>query len=288
MSLFEAILLGIIQGLTEFLPISSTAHLVIAIKLLHLDTRFSPEQLTAFEAVIQLGTLAAVLIYFAKDLKTITAAFFIDHLAYFQGKREPGQRALGPSAWLGWYIAIGTVPIVVIGLSFKKQIEGTLTKNLYVIASAMVGLAIILAIAEMVGKRQRSVEHLTWVDAVLIGLAQACALIPGASRSGTTITASLFLGLNRESAARFSFLLSIPAVLAAGLLQFVKEYKYLDRNTLIAVAVSTLVSGISGYAAIAFLIRYLKTHTTSLFIIYRIIVGAGIFLLLALKIIPPI
>lgn len=288
MSLFEAILLGIIQGLTEFLPISSTAHLVIAIKLLHLDTRFSPEQLTAFEAVIQLGTLAAVLIYFAKDLKTITAAFFIDHLAYFQGKREPGQPALGPSAWLGWYIAIGTVPIVVIGLSFKKQIEGTLTKNLYVIASAMVGLAVILAIAEMVGKRQRSVEHLTWVDAVLIGLAQACALIPGASRSGTTITASLFLGLNRESAARFSFLLSIPAVLAAGLLQFVKEYKYLDRNTLIAVAVSTLVSGISGYAAIAFLIRYLKTHTTSLFIIYRIVVGAGIFLLLALKIIPPI
>ncbi|MBI4749855.1 MAG: undecaprenyl-diphosphatase UppP [Acidobacteria bacterium] len=288
MSLFEAILLGIIQGLTEFLPISSTAHLVIAIKLLHLDTRFSPEQLTAFEAVIQLGTLAAVLIYFAKDLKTITAAFFIDHLTYFQGKRESGQPALGPSAWLGWYIAIGTMPIVVIGLSFKKQIEGTLTKNLYVIAGAMVGLAIILAIAEMVGKRQRSVEHLTWIDAVLIGLAQACALIPGASRSGTTITASLFLGLNRESAARFSFLLSIPAVLAAGLLQFVKEYKYLDRDTLIAVAVSTLVSGISGYAAIAFLIRYLKTHTTIVFIAYRILVGAGIFLLLALKIIPPI
>ncbi len=288
MSLFEAILLGIIQGLTEFLPISSTAHLVMAIKLLHLDNRFSPEQLTAFEAVIQLGTLAAVLIYFAKDLKTITIAFLTDHLAYFQGKHSSGQPVLGPSAWLGWYIAIGTVPIVVIGLSFKKQIEGTLTKNLYVIAGAMVGLAVILALAEMVGKRQRSVEHLTWVDAVLIGLAQACALIPGASRSGTTITASLFLGLNRESAARFSFLLSIPAVLAAGLLQFVKEYKYLDRNTLIAVAVSTLVSGISGYAAIAFLIRYLKTHTTSLFIIYRIIVGAGIFLLLALKIIPPI
>lgn len=288
MSLFEAILLGIIQGLTEFLPISSTAHLVMAIKLLHLDNRFSPEQLTAFEAVIQLGTLAAVLIYFAKDLKTITIAFLTDHLAYFQGKHSSGQPVLGPSAWLGWYIAIGTVPIVVIGLSFKKQIEGTLTKNLYVIAGAMVGLAVILALAEMVGKRQRSVEHLTWVDAVLIGLAQACALIPGASRSGTTITASLFLGLNRESAARFSFLLSIPAVLAAGLLQFVKEYKYLDHNTLIAVAVSTLVSGISGYAAIAFLIRYLKTHTTSLFILYRIVVGAGIFLLLALKIIPPI
>lgn len=288
MSLFEAILLGIIQGLTEFLPISSTAHLVMAIKLLHLDNRFSPEQLTAFEAVIQLGTLAAVLIYFAKDLKTITIAFLTDHLAYFQGKHPSGQPVLGPSAWLGWYIAIGTVPIVVLGLSFKKQIEGTLTKNLYVIAGAMVGLAIILAIAEMVGKRQRSVEHLTWVDAFLIGLAQACALIPGASRSGTTITASLFLGLNRESAARFSFLLSIPAVLAAGVLQFVKEYKYLDHNTLIAVAVSTIVSGISGYAAIAFLIRYLKTHTTVVFIAYRILVGAGIFLLLALKIIPPI
>ncbi len=284
MSILNAIILGLIQGLTEFIPISSTAHLVLAGKVLHIDRTLSAEQVTAFNAVVQLGTLVAVLVYFARDLRDITWGFFVDNLAYV--KRE--KAAIGADARLGWLIGIGTVPIVVFGLAFKKVIEGTFTKNLVVIGGTMVFFALVLWAAEYAGRRTRSIRDLGVFDAVVVGCAQACALIPGASRSGTTITGCLFLGMSRETAARFSFLMSIPAVAAAGLLEFVKEARHLDRGTLLAVAVATVVAGLSGYASIAFLMRYLKTHGTGIFIGYRLVLGGIIFALLALKLVSPV
>ncbi|MBX7218542.1 MAG: undecaprenyl-diphosphatase UppP [Blastocatellia bacterium] len=287
MSLLQAIILGLVQGLTEFIPVSSTAHLVIAGKILHIDRQLSPEQITAFDAVIQLGSLVAVLIYFAGDLRRITVGFLVDHVEYFKGNRDAGNPVLGSWAQLGYLIVLGTIPIVVLGLTLKKIIEGTLTKDLYVIGGTMIGLAVVLAVAEVVGKRTRSLEQLTWKDALMVGFAQAFALIPGASRSGTTITGGLFVGMNRETAARFSFLLSIPAVGAAGLLEFIKEYKHLSHNMGAAVVVGTLVAGISGYASIAFLMRYLREHSTYLFIGYRLIVGAVIYILLLTHTVTP-
>src|SRR4029450_9481551 len=192
MPLFQAIILGIVQGLTEFIPISSTAHLVFAARLIGLYTgveaTLKAEQTTATIAVIQLGTLLAVLIYFARDIINITTAFISDHVALLRGKRRVnGSAQLAPDAWLGWLVIIGSVPVAVVGLLFKKQIEGTFTKNLWVIATMMIVVAILLAIAEKVGKRNRDMQQLGVVDALAVGGAQVLALIPGSSRSGSTI-----------------------------------------------------------------------------------------------------
>ena len=216
MSLLQAILLGIIQGLTEFIPVSSTAHLVIAGRVMKLA--LTPEQLTASIAVIQLGTLIAVLIYFAGDIWNITRAFIHDHLALLMGKRAPdtGGGRLSHEARLGWLVIIGSIPVAVVGLLFKKQIEGTFTKNLWVIATMMIVVALFLTIAEFVGRQRRQMQELGVKDALAVGFAQVLALIPGSSRSGSTIMAGLFAGETRETAARFSFLLSIPAVAASG------------------------------------------------------------------------
>lgn len=280
MSILQAILLGLIQGLTEFIPVSSTAHLVLADKLFNLDQKLSPEQLTAFNAVIQMGTLVAVIAYFFKDLLEIALAFFGDNLAYAK-TRQP----LGEAARMGWYIIIGTIPVVIIGFAFKKQIEGAFTKNLNVIGGAMIGLALLLTLAEFIGSRKYDLKNLTWLDSLAIGFAQACALIPGSSRSGTTITAGLLLGFNRETAARFSFLMSIPAVGAAGVLEFVREVKHFDSTMLVATGVATLVAMVSGYAAIAFLMYYLKSHNTFVFVGYRLVLGTVIFALLWFKVV---
>lgn len=280
MSILQAILLGLIQGLTEFIPISSTAHLVLAAKIFNLDQKLTAEQLTAFNAVIQLGTLVAVIAYFFKDLLNIAGGFFGDNFAYLR-TRQP----LGEAARMGWYIIIGTIPVVIIGFAFKKQIEGVFTKNLYVIGGAMVGLALVLTLAEFIGSRKYDMANLSWFDSLAIGFAQACALIPGSSRSGTTITAGLLLGFKRETAARFSFLMSIPAVGAAGVLEFVREVKHFDSSMLAATAVATVVSLISGYAAIAFLMYYLKSHNTFVFVGYRLVLGAVIFGLLWFKVV---
>lgn len=259
MTLWQAIVLGIAQGLTEFLPISSTAHLRIIPALVGW-----PDPGAAFTAVIQLGTLVAVLVYFARDIAGITR----DTLA---GRSQ-----------MGWMIAVGTIPVVVLGLLFKHHIESTL-RSLYVIAGAMIVLAIVLAIAEWLGKRTRSMEQVRWLDAVVVGCAQAVALIPGSSRSGCTITGALFVGLNRETAARFSFLLSMPAVFAAGVFELIKARHELlgTQEHVHDLIVATIVSFIVGYASIGFLLGYLKKHTTWLFIIYRILLGAVILGLLA-------
>src|SRR5256886_914646 len=276
MSLLQAILLGIVQGLTEFIPISSTAHLVLASRVMSLS--LTPQQLTSSIAVIQLGTLIAVLMYFAGDIWKISVAFVRDHLALISGKKN-GQ-GLSHDAWLGWLVVIGSIPVAVVGLLFKKQIEGTFTKNLWVIATMMVVIAVLLAIAEFVGRKQRTMEDLSLKDALAMGFAQCLALIPGSSRSGSTIMAGLFAGETRETAARFSFLLSIPAIAASGLLELKEAVHKLPQGSLTTLAVGTLVSGIVGYASIWFLLRFLKTHTTGVFIGYRLIVGGAILIML--------
>ena len=282
MSVFEAILLGIIQGLSEFLPISSTGHVTVAGKLLNLISSEHPERWTAFIAVIQLGTMFSVLIYFAKDLFLIVRDFLRDN---FLSRKKFSLQSL--NSRLGWLIIVGTIPVVVIGLLFKDSIEGTLTKNLYVISFSLIGLAIILAIAEKIANFKKDMGNITVKDSIIIGIAQAFALIPGSSRSGTTITGGLFLGLKRDVAARFSFLLSIPAVLASGLFELIHSLDYLTADMALNIIIATLVSGISGYLAIDFLIKFLKKHSTFVFIYYRIAIGLFILILLFTNSIKP-
>lgn len=282
MNLLEAIILGIVQGLTEFLPISSTGHLTLAGKFMNLISSEHPEQWTAFIAVIQLGTMLAVLVYFWKDLISIIKDFINDNII----KRISFSNQQVNSK-LGWLIIIGTIPVVIIGLTFKDVIEGALTKNLYIIAASLIVLALILALAEKTAKFKKNIENVTILDSIIIGVAQALSLIPGSSRSGTTITTGLFVGLNREAAARFSFLLSIPAVLASGVLQLYEAVEFLDKAMAVNIIVATIVSGISGYLAIDFLLKFLKKNSTFLFIYYRIGLGIIIFILLFNNIIKP-
>ncbi|MBA2567459.1 MAG: undecaprenyl-diphosphate phosphatase [Thermoleophilaceae bacterium] len=266
MSIFEAIVLGIVQGLTEFLPISSTAHLRVV-------PAFAgwPDPGAAFTAVTQLGTMLAVVIYFRHDLLRIVRT-------WTRSLREPALRS-ELDARLGWYLVIATIPISIFGLAFKDQIE-TGARDLYLIGTALIVLGLVLLLAERLGTRTRDFDKVGLRDAVVVGFAQALALIPGVSRSGSTITAGLFLGLRRETAARFSFLLSIPAVVLSGLLEL-GEFGGSEGSDLIALAVATAFAFVSGYAAIAFLLRFLVTHTTKVFVAYRVALGAVVIALAA-------
>ena len=278
MTILQAIFLGLVQGLTEFIPVSSTAHLVFAARLVELyggaDKTLQAEQTTATIAVIQLGTLLAVLIYFARDIVNILRAFIFDHVQIWRARNAPVGPKLSKDAWLGWLVIIGSLPVGTIGLLLKKQIEGPLTKNLWVIATMMIVVGALLMIAELVGKREHGMDQLGVKDALAVGSAQVLALIPGSSRSGSTIMGGLFAGQTRETAARFSFLLSIPAIAASGLLELKEAFQKLPAGSYGSLAVATAVSGVVGYASIWFLLRYLRTHSTSIFIIYRVIVGA--------------
>lgn len=281
MTILQAIILGIVQGLTEFIPVSSTAHLIFASRLIGLfngvDAALKAEQTTATIAVIQLGTLLAVLIYFARDIVNITTAFIRDHVALLRGRnRTDGSVRLSQDAWLGWLVIIGSIPVAIIGLLFKHQIEGTFTKNLWLIATMMIVVALLLGLAELVGKRNRSREQLGISDALAVGFAQVLALIPGSSRSGSTIMAGLFTGLTRETAARFSFLLSMPAIAASGLLELKEAVHKLPPGSYLPLVVATIVSGVVGYASIWFLLRFLRTHSTGGFIVYRLVIGTAI------------
>jgi undecaprenyl-diphosphatase len=283
MTLLQAILLGIVQGLTEFIPISSTAHLVLTSRVMNLS--LSPEQLTASIAVIQLGTLFAVVVYFVGDIWNITRAFVRDHFRLLKnGRRDQFNRsngnALSHEALLGWLVIIGSLPVAIVGLAFKKQIEGNFTKNLWVIAVMMIVVGVLLAIAEAVGKKQRRMQELGLRDALTVGFAQCLALIPGSSRSGSTIMAGLFAGETRETAARFSFLLSMPAIAASGLLELKEALHLLPQDSLMTLLVGTIVSAVVGYASIWFLLRFLRTHTTGVFIVYRLILGVAILVML--------
>ena len=291
MTLLQAIVLGIVQGLTEFIPISSTAHLVFASRLVGLydgvDATLKAEQTTATIAVIQLGTLLAVLIYFARDIINITRAFIVDHVALLTGKKNTTDgrtgffAGLSQNARLGWLVIIGSIPIAIVGLVFKEQIEGTFTKNLWVIATMMIVVGLLLAIAEWVGKREHDMEQLGIKDALAVGFAQVLSLIPGSSRSGSTMMGGLFVGQTRETAARFSFLLSIPAIAASGALELKEALHKLPDGSLVPLVVATIVSGAVGYASIWFLLRFLRTHSTGVFIVYRVIVGAAIIFALS-------
>jgi len=276
MTLIQAILLGIVQGLTEFIPISSTAHLVLASRVLGLA--LNPEQLTASIAVIQLGTLIAVFIYFARDIWKISSAFVRDHLKLLTGGR--GEFRLSHDARLGWLVVIGSLPVAIVGLLFKKQIEGTFTKNLWVIATMMVVIALLLAVAEAVGKRQRQMQDLTIKDALIVGFAQCLALVPGVSRSGATISVGLMRGLDRVTATRLAFLLGIPALVGAGVYELPAALKDGGVGPL-PTLVGTVVSFVVAYASIAWLLKYVAGHTIAIFVWYRWILAAAIIIALS-------
>ncbi|HWR01714.1 MAG TPA: undecaprenyl-diphosphatase UppP [Chlorobaculum sp.] len=276
MNLFQAIVLGIVQGLTEFLPISSSAHIRIVPALFGWD-----DPGAAFTAIIQIGTLSAVLIYFAKDIISISGAVISGIL---KGKPFDTQEAK-----TGWMIAVGTIPIVVFGLLFKNSIETTL-RSLYWVCGSMILFAVVLSLAEQhtrnrqsQGLRGRTIAEMGWKEAIVIGLAQSFALIPGASRSGVTITGGLFNNLDRETSARYSFLLSIPSVFAAGIYELYKTRVHIMASTdnMANIAVATLFAFVFGYLSIAFLLNYLRRHTTNVFIVYRVLAGMGILAMIA-------
>ncbi len=276
MTIFEAIVLGIIQGITEFLPISSTGHLTVAAQFMGLISEENPQQWTSFMAVIQLGTLASVFIYFWKDIWAILKDFISNNIitrVEFKNQTENSK--------LGWLIIIGSIPVIIFGLGFKDFIEGAFTKDLYVISANLIIFAIILAIAEKVGKFKKEMNQITWKDSLIIGIFQTFALIPGASRSGSTITGGLFVGLKRDTAAKFSFLLGIPAIFGSGLLEFYHQMEFMNSSNATTLAIATIVSAISGYLAIDFLLKFLKSKSTYIFIWYRIAIAIVILLLIS-------
>ncbi len=271
MSPLSAVLLGIIQGFTEFLPISSTAHLTIAGKLLGYVDAANPAAWTEFIAVMQLGTVTAVLVYFLKDIRSMAVSLFGDLTS-----KGLAFSSYSPHGLLALYIALGTLPVALIGFSFKQVIEGMFTKTTVVIIGSLVALAALLWFAEKVSSHTRTMDKVTWKDALLIGCAQALALIPGSSRSGTTITAALFLGLDRTTSARFSFLLSIPAVIASGIFEMLRIDQAVFTLGMGNLVIATAFSFVAGYAAIAWLLRFLMNHSNMVFVWYRF--GLGLLL----------
>lgn len=271
MSLFEALVLGLIQGLTEFLPISSSAHVQIAQELMGLSELTKP-QLTAFIATIQIGTELAVVLYFAKTIWSILSLWFT---AGFRRWAQQPQEAK-----MGWLIIIGSVPIAVLGLAFESQIEQDV-RQLWVIAITLIVFGVFLGLADRFGKKAKPIEELDLKSGLAFGVGQALALVPGVSRSGGSITVGLLLGFTREAAARYSFLLAIPAVLAAGAYQFIQSFGNLPSDLLFATSLATVVSFVSGYAVIAWLLKYLERGSYMPFVAWRILVGVGLLALLS-------
>ena len=294
MNLLQAIILGIVQGLTEFIPISSTAHLVFASEWTGIYAG-NPQQITATMAVIQLGTLAAVIIYFASDIWSIATAFLRDHWSLLF-RRDPVHVSdadgikisrLSNNAWLGWLIILGSIPIGVVGIVFKDVIEGDATKNLWLIATMLIVVALLLLLAERVGSHRKQMKDLGLADALVVGSFQVVALIPGASRSGSTIMGGLFAGETRETAARFSFLLSIPAIAASGLLELREAVHILPSESFVPLVVGTVVAGIVGYLSIWALLAFLRRNSMMVFIVYRMVLGTLILTLLWRGVIEP-
>ncbi len=266
MDAFQAIVLGIVQGLTEFLPISSTGHLRIVPAFVGWE-----DPGAAFTAVTQLGTLAAVLLFFRADLWRIART-------WLKSLRRPELRS-DLDARMGWYIGLGTIPIGIFGFVFRDQIESG-ARSLYLIGSTLIVLGLVLLVAEKVARRERRIEDIRGRDAALIGFAQALALIPGVSRSGSTITAGLFAGFDRESAARYSFLLSVPAVVVSGLFE-ARKIGGEGAADVVPTIIATLMAFVVGYASIAWLLRWLAAHSTMVFVVYRVALGALVIVLTA-------
>jgi undecaprenyl-diphosphatase len=265
MNALEAIVLGLVQGLTEFLPISSSGHLRIVPAFFGWD-----DPGAAFTAVIQLGTMAAVLLYFRADLWRIA-------VSWVRSLRDPSMRG-DIDARMGWYIILGTIPIGVLGLAFKDPIE-TEFRSLELIGTTLIVFGLVMLGAEAVSRRDRSLREITARDGLVIGVAQALALVPGVSRSGATISAGLLLNFDRAAAARYSFLLSVPAVVLSGLF----ELRHAGEGNLPigATAIATLLAFVSGYASIAFLLRWLARHSIGVFVGYRLVLGAAVIALAA-------
>lgn len=283
MNIFEAIVLGIVQGLTEFLPISSSAHVRVASELMGVGDPGS-----AFTAVMQIGTEIAVLLFFWRDITRILRQWF--------GSLRGRVARNDPDAHMGWLIIIGSVPIVILGLLFEKMID-TNFRSLWIVASMLIVFALVLAFADWYGKRVRSLKDLTFGHGLVYGFAQSLALIPGVSRSGGTITAGLLLGYTRAEAARYSFLLALPAILGSGGYKLVKAFASHEPATAAAGAggvetvslglmlLATLVAFLVGFAVIKWFMNYLSRGSFMPFIVYRIALGLAIFLLLALHVI---
>lgn len=268
MDLFTAIILGLVQGLTEFLPISSSAHVSIVGQLMGQE-----DPGAAFTAITQLGTEAAVVIYFWRDITTIIRKWFLA-LAGKVAKDDPDVR-------MGWLVIIGTIPIGLLGLLFQDQIESTL-RSLWITATMLLVFALVIMAAERVGTQRRELTDLTWKHGILYGLWQALALVPGVSRSGGTIAGGLFMGYTRKAAARYSFLLAIPAVIASGGLQVVKIAggEGTGETGWGPILVATAIAFVVGYAVIAWFMKFIETHTFTLFMVYRIVLALVLFALL--------
>ncbi|KDF01851.1 UDP pyrophosphate phosphatase [Mycolicibacterium aromaticivorans JS19b1 = JCM 16368] len=270
MSWLQVVVLSIVQGLTEFLPISSSSHLAIVSRVF-----FSADAGASFTAVSQLGTEAAVVIYFARDIWRILKAWF--NGLFVKAHRD------NIDYRMGWYVIIGTLPIVVIGLAFKEAIRGDV-RNLWVIATAMLVFSAVIAAAEYLGKQTRHMEQLTWKDGLTVGVAQCLALVPGVSRSGSTISAGLFLGLDRPLAARFGFLLGIPAVLASGIFSLPDAFHPVTEGMSASgpqLLVSVVITFVVGYVAIAWLLRFVANHAMYWFVGYRVVLALVVMALLA-------
>jgi undecaprenyl-diphosphatase len=267
-SWLQVVVLSVVQGLTEFLPVSSSGHLAIVSQMF-----FHDDAGASFTAVIQIGTEIAVLIYFARDIVRIVKA-------WFGGLFDKARRT--PDYWLGWWVILGSVPIGAAGLLFKHYIRGDV-RNLWIIATALVVFSAVIAAAEYFGKQTRVIEQFTWRDSLIIGSVQCLALIPGVSRSGATISAGLFLGQKREAAARFGFLLAIPAVLASGLFSLPDAFHPEGAGMSASgpqLLVGTVIAFVIGYAAVAWFLKFLVSHSMYWFVGYRVIVGVVVLILL--------
>jgi undecaprenyl-diphosphatase len=270
MSWLQVVVLSAVQGLTEFLPISSSGHLAIVSRVF-----FADDAGASFTAVSQLGTELAVLVYFAKDIGRIVRAWFNGMLV--KAHRDNADYRMG------WCVIIGTIPILVFGLLFKDVIRGGV-RNLWIVATALIVFSVVIAAAEYFGRQSRHAEQLTWRDGIAVGLAQCLALVPGVSRSGATISAGLFLGIDRELAARFGFLLAIPAVFASGLFSLPDAFAPVSEGMSASgpqLLVSVIIAFVIGYAAIAWLLRFLINHSMYWFVGYRVLLGTVVLILLA-------
>ena len=268
MSWVQVVVLSVLQGLTEFLPVSSSGHLAIASRVF-----FADDAGASFTAVTQLGTELAVLLYFARDIGRILKAWFNGLFAAARRSAE---------YWMGWYVIIGTIPIGVFGLLFKDEIR-TGARNLWLIAIALVGFSAVIAAAEYFGSQKRRVEELTWKDSITVGLAQCLALVPGVSRSGATISAGLFLGVDRATAARFGFLLAIPAVFASGLFSLPDAFHPAGEGMSASgpqLLVATVIAFVIGFLAVAWFLRFLVRHSMYWFVGYRVLLGTVVLILL--------
>jgi undecaprenyl-diphosphatase len=272
MNYLDAVILGIVEGLTEFLPVSSTGHLTIAEKMLGLTV--DDPAVTGFTAVIQMGAIAAVIVYFVRDIGQIIKAWCLGLVRpEWRGHRD---------FRMGWYVILGTIPVGIVGLLFKDVIKNDL-RSLWVVAIALIAWSAVMWIAERSARQERTEKQLNLTDALVVGLVQCVSLVPGVSRSGATISAGLFRGLDRVTATRVSFFLSIPALLAAGLFELKDALG--GSISLGETLVGTVVAFVVAYASIAWLLRFVAHHPITWFVPYRVALGAVLLALLATNVI---